>query len=76
MRKKVNRKLTGMAVRTIIALGNRRGASGIDIAVAILISVVIGSLLLAELYLLFDKTVLLTLKEKIENMLNYSRTVI
>lgn len=72
MMKKVNRKMTELAVRAKLALGNRKGASGVDIAVAILISVVIGALLLAGLYLLFDETVLPTLKEKIEGMFNYS----
>ena len=70
--KKVNRKMTEMAIRARIALDNRKGASGVDIAVAILISVVIGALLLAGLYLLFDDTILPTLKEKIEGMFNYS----
>ena len=72
MMKKVNRKMTEMAIRARIALDNRKGASGVDIAVAILISVVIGALLLAGLYLLFDDTILPTLKEKIEGMFNYS----
>ena len=72
MMKKVNRKMTEMAIRARIALDNRKGASGVDIAVAILISVVIGALLLAGLYLLFDQTVLPTLKEKIQGMFNYT----
>ncbi len=74
MIKKVNRKMTELAIRAKIALDNKRGASGVDIAVAILISVVIGALLLAGLYLLFDQTVLPTLKQKIEGMFNYSGT--
>ena len=72
MMKKANRKMTELAVRAKLALSNRKGASGVDIAVAILISVVIGALLLAGLYLLFDETVLPTLQEKIEGMFNYS----
>ncbi len=72
MMKKVNRKMTEMAIRARIAFDNRKGASGVDIAVAILISVVIGALLLAGLYLLFDQTVLPTLKEKIQGMFNYT----
>lgn len=43
MIKKVNRKMTEMAVRAKVALNNRKGARGVDIAVAILISVVIGA---------------------------------
>ncbi len=70
--KKANRKMTEMAIRARIALDNKKGATGVDIAVAILISVVIGALLLAGLYLLFDETILPTLKEKIEGMFNYS----
>lgn len=71
---KANKKMTEIAIRARIALNNKKGATGVDIAVAILISVVIGALLLAGLYVLFEDTVLPTLQEKIEGMFNYSGT--
>jgi hypothetical protein len=50
----------------------RRGESSVGQAVAILIAIVIGALLLAGLYLLFSSTVLPTLTQKIREMFNYS----
>lgn len=38
----------------------------------ILLAVVIGALVLAGLYLLFDKTVLPTLTQRIKDMFNYA----
>ena len=38
----------------------------------ILISVVVGALLLAELYTLFKDTILPTLQSRIQNLFNYS----
>ncbi|WP_141499718.1 DUF6133 family protein [Paenibacillus luteus] len=53
------------------ALGNRRGEGFVDSAVKILMAVVIGALLLAGLYLLFNGTILPTLTQRIKDMFNY-----
>ncbi|WP_430191330.1 DUF6133 family protein [Paenibacillus jamilae] len=53
------------------ALRNRRGEGFVDSAVKILIAVVIGALLLAGLYLLFNGTILPTLTQRIKDMFNY-----
>ncbi|WP_375373955.1 DUF6133 family protein [Paenibacillus sp. S150] len=53
------------------ALDNRRGEGFVDSAVKILIAVVIGALLLAGLYLLFNGTILPTLTQRIKEMFNY-----
>jgi uncharacterized membrane protein len=50
----------------------RSGEGYIDTAVKILIAVVLGALLLAGLYALFNGTVLPTLNERIKNMFNYA----
>ncbi|MEK4454022.1 DUF6133 family protein [Paenibacillus sp. FSL L8-0506] len=52
-------------------LRNRRGEGFVDSAVKILIAVVIGALLLAGLYLLFNGTILPTLTQRIKDMFNY-----
>lgn len=53
-------------------LADRRGESSVGQAVAILIAVVIGALLLAGLYMLFEDTILPTLTQKIKDMFNYN----
>ncbi|MGK9250238.1 DUF6133 family protein [Paenibacillus humicus] len=53
------------------ALCNRRAEGFVDSAVKILIAVVIGALLLAGLYLLFNGTILPTLTQRIKDMFNY-----
>ena len=44
----------------------------VDTAIKILIAVVLGALLLAGLYALFDDTVLPTLVRRVEEMFNYA----
>ncbi|HHZ03444.1 MAG TPA: hypothetical protein GX396_11025 [Tissierellia bacterium] len=51
---------------------NNRGEGYIDTAIKILISVVLGALLLAGLYMLFGDVVMPTLNERITDMFNYA----
>lgn len=53
------------------AIFNRRGEGFVDTAVKILISVVVGALVLAGLYLLFKDTILPTLTDRIQDMFDY-----
>ena len=53
------------------ALMNNSGEGYVDTAVKILIAVVIGALLLAGLYALFNTTVMPTLVQKVTDMFNY-----
>jgi hypothetical protein len=53
-------------------LQSNKGEGFIDTAVKILISVVIGALLLAVLYMLFQDTILPTLEQRIKDMFNYN----
>ncbi|MCD8362352.1 MAG: DUF6133 family protein [Lachnospiraceae bacterium] len=48
------------------------GEGYVDTAIKILIAVVLGALLLAGLYSLFNDTVLPTLVERVEEMFNYA----
>jgi hypothetical protein len=58
--------------RTQAVLACNRAEGFVDTAVKILMAVVIGALVLAGLYLLFNSTILPTLTERIQNMFNYS----
>ena len=75
MRKMMN-KVKGKIVRTAEGakglLMERKGENYVDTAVKILIAVVIGALLLAGLYALFDDVVMPTLTTKVQEMFNYA----
>ena len=58
--------------RTIAALACKRGEGYIDVAVRVLIAVVLGALLLAGLYLLFNSTVLPNVTQRIKELFNYT----
>jgi len=53
------------------ALISKSGEGFVDTAVKILISVVIGALILAGLYMLFKDTILPTLTERIKEMFDF-----
>lgn len=54
------------------ALADRSGEGFVDTAIKILMAVVIGALVLAGLYALFDETVLPTLTRRVQEMFNYA----
>lgn len=51
---------------------DNNGQGTVDTAIIVLISVVLGALILAGLYMLMDDTILPTLTQKIQEMFNYS----
>ena len=57
--------------RTKSAVMNRHGEGFVDTAVKVLMAVVIGALVLAGLYLLFNEIILPELTERIQEMFNY-----
>ena len=74
MRKIINtiqNKLSTTALRTKTALANNRGEGYVDTGVKILIAVVIGALLLAGLYTLFNTTIMPTVTSKVTELFNY-----
>ena len=74
MRKTINtiqNKLSTTALRTKTALTNTRGEGDVDTGVKILIAVVIGALLLAGLYTLFNTTIMPTVTTKVTELFNY-----
>ena len=64
-------RITDLAQRTKNILSDKSGEGFVDTAVKILMSVVIGALVLAGLYLLFKDTVLPTLSQRITEMFNF-----
>ena len=58
--------------RGSVALAGKTGEGYIDTALKIIIGVVIGGVLLAGLYTLFNVTILPTLTSKITAMFNYA----
>lgn len=69
---KVSGKMNRLAVRTRCVLASCKGEGFVDSGVKILIAVVIGALLLAGLYVVFDETILPTLTAKIQELFNYA----
>lgn len=66
--KKIMNKANMLAIKAKIALTDNRAEGFVDTAIKILMAVVIGALVLAGLYMLFDKTVLPTLVQRIKDM--------
>lgn len=64
-------KISGFVERVGNILKDQSGEGFVDTAVKILMSVVIGALVLAGLYLLFKDTVLPTLSQRITEMFNF-----
>ncbi|XCH80153.1 MAG: DUF6133 family protein [Candidatus Dehalobacter alkaniphilus] len=64
-------KLQQMKANTGRVLCQQSGEGFVDTALKILISVVVGALLLAGLYMLFNDTILPTLTERIKSLFNY-----
>ena len=60
-----------LGTRTKNVVQNCEGQGTLDVAITVLISIVLGALILAGLYLLVDSTVLPTITQKIQEMFNY-----
>ena len=67
----IKSKATEMAVRAKTAIENVRAEGYVDSGVKILIAVVIGALLLAGLYTLFNSTIMPTVTQKITDLFNF-----
>lgn len=65
-------KLRQLGAKTSAVLAQQSGEGFVDSALKILISVVIGALLLAGLYALFNDTVLPTLVQRVKDLFNYA----
>ena len=67
----IQNKLATIALRAKTAFTNTRGEGYVDTGVKILIAVVIGALLLAGLYTLFNTTIMPTVTTKVTDLFNY-----
>ena len=67
----IQTKFNTIALRTKTALVNNRGEGYVDTGVKILIAVVIGALLLAGLYTLFNTTIMPTVTSKVTELFSY-----
>ena len=68
---KIREKFSSVAARTVVAVSNVKAEGYVDSGVKILIAVVIGALLLAGLYALFNTTIMPTVTKKITDLFNY-----
>ena len=68
----VKNKMAELSARATIALENVKAEGYVDSGVKILIAVVIGALLLAGLYTLFNSTIMPTVTQKIQELFSYN----
>lgn len=68
----VKRFFSRKVTRTSAALASATGEGYVDTGVKIIIAVVVGGVLLAGLYALFNTTIIPTLTTKISQMFNYA----
>ena len=68
----IQNKLSTIVTRSKTALANTRGEGYVDTGVKILIAVVIGALLLAGLYTLFNTTIMPTVTTKVTELFSYN----
>ena len=69
---KIKNKANSPAVSAKTTLANAKAEGYIDTGVKIIIGVVVGGVILAGLYALFNTTIIPTLTEKISGMFNYA----
>lgn len=72
MKRKINAKMIQIRTKVVQIMTDKRGEGFVDTAMKILISVVIGALLLAGLYALFNDSILPELQNRIQQMFSYS----
>ena len=72
MFEKIKNKVNSAIVSAKCAVANKKAEGYVDSGVKILIAVVIGALLLAGLYTLFNTTIMPTVTTKITGLFNYA----
>ena len=71
MLKKIKEKFNSVCTRVAVAVSNCKAEGYVDSGVKILIAVVIGALLLAGLYALFNTTIMPTVTSKVQELFNF-----
>ena len=72
MFKKIRSKVNSIAIKAQTVIANKKAEGYVDSGVKILIAVVIGALLLAGLYTLFNSTIMPTVTSKVQGLFNYA----
>ena len=70
--KNIKNKVNQAVVNVQATIASKRAEGYVDTGVKIIIGVVIGGVILAGLYALFNTTVIPTLTTKIQGMFNYA----
>jgi hypothetical protein len=70
----IKNKVNQMVVNAQATIESKKAEGYVDTGVKIIIAVVIGGVLLAGLYTLFNTTIIPTLTQKITEMFSYSGT--
>ena len=68
----IKNKANAAAITAKTMIANKKAEGYVDTGVKILIAVVIGALLLAGLYVLFNSTIMPTVTDKVEGLFEYS----
>ncbi len=68
----IRSKVNSLTTRAVVAVSNAKAEGYVDSGVKILIAVVIGALLLAGLYALFNDTIMPTVTERIEELFDFA----
>lgn len=68
----INNKANALAIKAKCAFESKKAEGYVDSGVKILIAVVIGALLLAGLYALFESDIMPTVTNKIRSLFNYN----
>ena len=69
---KIQNKMNGLAIRAKTTIENVKAEGYVDTGVKIIIAVVVGAVILAGLYALFDGVILPRLNTEIGEMFNYT----
>ena len=69
---KIQKKCNDLVNRTKCAISDNAGEGYIDTGVKIIIGVVIGGVILAGLYALFNTTIIPSMQSKLAEMFNYA----
>jgi hypothetical protein len=69
---KIKNAANNVAAKAYCAVHNKKAEGYVDSGVKILIAVVIGALLLAGLYTLFNTTIMPTVTSKVNGLFNYN----
>ena len=68
----IRSKAESLTTRAVVAVSNIKAEGYVDSGVKILIAVVIGALLLAGLYALFNDIIMPTVTERIEDLFDFA----